>query len=223
MTAAPTTSDSPLLFEPEPLAPDFRFEERYWKTGLRHVAGVDEAGRGPLAGPVVAAAVILPQGCELPGLNDSKKLTAAAREALFEVVLAQAVATSVASVTAESIDATDIRKAALEAMRRAIHGLAIAAETALFDGRDIPPALTFPTPPQALIKGDCRSMSVAAASILAKVSRDRMMRRLGPHHPGYGLEKHMGYACAAHRDAIGALGGVARVHRFSFSPLRRTA
>lgn len=221
MTAASTSPDSSLLFEPEPLCPDYRLEQRHWRSGIRYIAGVDEAGRGPLAGPVVAAAVILPDGdCDIPGLNDSKKLTANEREALYEVVLDKALAASVASATAESIDASDIRKATLEAMCRAVRSLAIVAETALIDGRDVPPDLILATPAQAVIKGDCRSMSVAAASILAKVTRDRMMRRVGQHHPGYGLEKHMGYASAAHREAIGLLGGVKRIHRFSFSPFR---
>jgi ribonuclease HII len=204
-----------------PAFPDFRFEDEYWRTGCRHVAGVDEAGRGPLAGPVVAAAVILDREFGAAGLTDSKKLSAKARDKLYEAIMRDACAVSVAGVCAVSIDGSDIRKASLLAMKRAVAGLATAAETALYDGRDIPPDSEFPFPPRAIVKGDNRSLSIAAASVVAKVTRDRMMTALGTVHPEYGFEKHMGYGAARHRATIGRIGGAARVHRFSFRPLRR--
>ncbi|QKV18933.1 ribonuclease HII [Oricola thermophila] len=222
MTATNASPDSllPLDGIDEPGFPDFRFEEHYWKQGLRHVAGVDEAGRGPLAGPVVAAAVILSPDRVPSGLNDSKKLTARKRERLHGEIMDAALAVSVASLSAESIDAGNILRASLEAMRRAIAALAIRAECALVDGRDVPPGLTLAAPPRAIIRGDGRSLSIAAASVVAKVTRDRMMAGLGPHHPQYGLERHMGYGSKAHREAIGIHGGIRRVHRFTFAPLK---
>ena len=222
MTATRTPPDSLFAFGEleEPACPDFRFEEYYWNAGHRLVAGVDEAGRGPLAGPVVAAAVILGPDFAGQGLNDSKKLTAAARDALYSAILASARAVSVASICAQSIDRSDIRKASLAAMRHAVYGLCIGADTALFDGRDIPSGLRFRVPPRAIVKGDGRSLSIAAASVVAKVTRDRMMKRLGSRHDGYGLEQHMGYGSSRHREAIRAEGGIARVHRFTFSPLK---
>lgn len=186
--------------------------------GHHHVAGMDEAGRGPLAGPVVAAAVILDPGDLPEGLDDSKRLKASAREKLFDTILAKSLAVAVCSVSAEEIDRTDIRKASLAGMARAAHALAVAPGYALADGRDVPEDL--PCPGRALIKGDQRSMSIAAASIVAKVMRDRMMAQAGATHPAYGLESHAGYGTAAHRDAIAAHGGVARLHRFSFAPLK---
>lgn len=204
----------------DPALPDFRFETSYWKEGFAHVAGVDEAGRGPLAGPVVAAAVILSPDCRIDGLNDSKKLTATKRDRLYEEVMDRALAVSVTSICAESIDASNILRASLEAMRQAVNGLSVAADSALIDGRDVPPGLQLRAAPRAVVRGDSRSLSIAAASVIAKVTRDRMLMRLGPHHPQYGLERHMGYGSKAHREAIGDHGGVARVHRFTFSPLK---
>lgn len=218
-----TPSDSlllPLDGLDMPVIPDFRLERLYWQDGHRHVAGVDEAGRGPLAGPVVAAAVILDPERVPDGLNDSKKLTAKVRERLHDEVMASAFAVSVTGLCPESIDASDILRASLTAMRLAVTGLAIAADSALFDGRDVPTGLAFRVPPKAVIKGDGRSLSIAAASVVAKVTRDRMMMRLGSCHPHYGMERHMGYGSQAHRDAIGLHGGVHRIHRFSFSPLK---
>jgi len=221
-----TPSDSLLLpFDglDMPAVPDFRLERLYWQNGHRLIAGVDEAGRGPLAGPVVAAAVILDPERVPDGLNDSKKLTAKVRDRLYDEVMANALAVSVTGLCAESIDASDILRASLTAMRLAVTGLAAAPDSALFDGRDVPAGLTFPEPPKAVIKGDGRSLSIAAASVIAKVTRDRMMQRLGICHPQYGIERHMGYGSKAHRDAIGLHGGVRRVHRFSFSPLKPRA
>ena len=188
------------------------------KDGQWPVAGLDEAGRGPLAGPVVAAAVILDPKRIPKGLDDSKRLVHEEREALFEKILKTALAISMASVSAEGIDGSDILRASLEAMRRAACGLSIAPKLALADGRDVPPGL--PCMGKALIKGDQRSQSIAAASIVAKVMRDRMMTGCGHTDARYGFEVHMGYATVRHREAIGLHGPSARLHRISFSPFR---
>ena len=214
---ARTRSDSPPLFECME-KPDFAFEKQAIVAGRWPVAGLDEAGRGPLAGPVVAAAVILNPKRIPKGLDDSKRLTALQREALFDIILKQALGISVASVCAEGIDRSDIRKASLEAMRRALNGLPVVPLSALADGRDVPPGL--PCPCTALIKGDQRSQSIAAASIVAKVMRDRMMQGCGKAHTHYGLDVHMGYATERHRAAIEIHGPVTRLHRLSFSPFR---
>ncbi|MER8910485.1 ribonuclease HII [Mesorhizobium sp. M0854] len=210
-------SDSPLLFEIVE-KPDFSFETRAMAEGLWPVAGMDEAGRGPLAGPVVAAAVVLDPANIPDGLDDSKRLTHLQREALFLKILGSALAVSMASVSAEGIDASNILKASLEAMRRAVAALSIRPKLALADGRDVPPGL--PCEGKALIKGDQRSQSIAAASIVAKVMRDRMMCGCGSHHARYGFELHMGYATVRHRTAIDLHGPVARLHRASFAPFR---
>lgn len=210
-------ADSPRLFD-LPLKPDFSEEIRLLSRGMLHIVGIDEAGRGPLAGPVVAAAVVLDQHNLPTGLDDSKRLTAIKREALFDTILQSALAVSVASLSARSIDNSDIRKAALEAMRRAVAGLNIDACHALIDGRDVPPGL--PCPGSALIKGDQRSVSIAAASIIAKVTRDRMMFRAGHAYPAYGLELHAGYGTAKHRAAIESHGPVEALHRYTFSPVK---
>lgn len=194
--------------------PDFSRETALLRAGRTPVAGVDEAGRGPLAGPVVAAAVVLDPDRIPDGLNDSKQLTADRREALFEMIVATA-DVAVASVSAASIDATDIRRATLEAMRRAVAGLRRAPVHLLVDGRDLPPC---PVPGDAVIRGDGLVLSIAAASIVAKVTRDRLMSRLGRHYPGYGFERHAGYATAVHRDAIRVL-GPCPFHRLTFGPL----
>lgn len=191
------------------------------RDGLWPVVGLDEAGRGPLAGPVMAAAVILDPKRIPKGLDDSKRLDAEARETLFITILEKALAVSFASVCAHSIDLSDIRKASLEAMRRAVLGLSIQPLHALIDGVDVPPGL--PCPGRALIKGDQRSQSVAAASIVAKVVRDRIMTTCGQRDPRYGFEAHMGYATERHRLAIASAGPVARLHRMSFSPFRLDA
>lgn len=198
--------------------PDFSLEleaksNRYWPC-----AGVDEAGRGPLAGPVVASAVILNPNNIPPGLDDSKRLNAAKREMLFQQIAATALAISVASSCAEEIDGTDIRKATLNAMSRAVGGLSLAPGMVLVDGRDVPDAL--PCPAQALIRGDGRSQSIAAASIIAKVLRDRMMVCAGRTHSAYGFHAHAGYGTAAHRATIASRGGIPRLHRYSFAPLK---
>ncbi len=188
------------------------------RSGVQHVVGIDEAGRGPLAGPVVAAAVILNPKKIPDGLDDSKRLTAQRREELFELITGSALACAVASISAPAIDASDILRAALEAMRRAVCGLAIVPGHALIDGRDVAPGL--PCEATALIKGDQRSVSIAAASILAKVTRDRMMAQTGKYFPLYGLESHAGYGTEFHRNAMEIHGPVVGLHRFSFSPLK---
>jgi ribonuclease HII len=185
-------------------------------AGARFVAGVDEVGVGPLAGPVVAAAVVLPERIDLPGLDDSKRLPRAARERLAAAIRAQAVACAVAEVSAAEIDAQDILRAAQEAMRRAVAALPVRPDHALVDGRAVP-GLACPQTP--LVGGDARDASIAAASIVAKVHRDARMRELDRGHPGYGLARHMGYPTAAHLAALRRL-GPSPIHRLSFAPVR---
>jgi ribonuclease HII len=184
------------------------------------IAGVDEVGRGPLAGPVVAAAVIFPHDIsddDFPiGLGDSKKLSPIQRENAFEAILACA-HVSIATLPASAIDESNIRLASLEAMRRACMGLSVTPDMVLVDGRDIPPLL--PMPAKAIIKGDAHIASIAAASIVAKVMRDRMMHTLAKIYPVYGFERHAGYGTAFHRDALLSHGPCPE-HRFSFAPLK---
>jgi ribonuclease HII len=201
-----------------PVRPDFSFENDARREGRWPVAGTDEAGRGPLAGPVVAAAVILDPNDIPDGLDDSKRLDHPAREAVFAEIVARAVAVSFSSVSALSIDAGDIRKASLEAMRRAVATLCVPPLLVLADGRDVPPGLACLG--RAVVKGDQRSQSIAAASIVAKVVRDRMMQRAGACDLRYGFEVHMGYATPGHRSAIEVHGPVTRLHRMSFAPFR---
>jgi ribonuclease HII len=210
-------SDSPPLFEIV-IKPDFLSERRAIRSGEWPVVGLDEAGRGPLAGPVVAAAVILNPKRIPQGLDDSKRLTAEEREELFAKILKTALAVSFASCSAETIDGINILRASLEAMRRATLGLSLTPKLALIDGRDVPPGL--PCPGRALVKGDQRSKSIAAASIVAKVMRDRMMCGCGRSDLRYGFESHMGYATERHRAAIGEHGAIPRLHRVSFAPFR---
>jgi ribonuclease HII len=184
-------------------------------AGARIVAGVDEAGVGPLAGPVVAAAVVLPQRVDLPGLDDSKRLSPAARERLAVAIRSQALACAVAEVSPAEIDARDVLRAAQEAMRRALAALALRPDHALVDGRPLPGLGCAQT---AIPGGDARDASIAAASIVAKVHRDARMRELDRAHPGYGLAVHMGYPTAAHLAALRRL-GPSPVHRRSFAPV----
>lgn len=197
--------------------PDFRMERRLLKGGVWPVAGVDEAGRGPLAGPVAAAAVILdPQN--LPrGVNDSKQLAPDMREKLFEAIMARALAVAVGFASAAEIDAVNIRQATFRAMRRALAALAAAPAYVLIDGNDLAPHLACPG--ETIVKGDGAILSVAAASIIAKVARDRLMRRLCAVHPAYGFSRHVGYATAAHLAAI-ERHGPCPFHRLSFRPFR---
>ncbi|AGB70248.1 ribonuclease HII [Rhizobium tropici CIAT 899] len=214
-----TSPDSPMLFEEAALVPTFELELIARRAGHWPVAGADEAGRGPLAGPVVAAAVILDAERIPAGLNDSKQLTAARREELFVEILATATV-SIASSSAGRIDTTDIRKASLDAMRRAICGLAVPASYVLTDGLDVPAGLACPG--KAVVKGDARSFSIAAASIVAKVTRDRMMARAGIVFPAYGFAAHAGYGTPQHRAGIEEH-GPCPLHRMSFRPLRKEA
>ena len=200
-----------------PEKPHFRFERRLIKKAQWPVAGIDEAGRGPLAGPVAAAAVIL--DCDnLPvGLDDSKALTPQERGALYEEIIAKALAVGVAFASAQEIDRVNIRQATFLAMRRSLAALSIRPIYALVDGNDLPPGLCCAA--ETIVKGDAISQSIAAASIVAKVTRDRLMHRLHAHHPIYGFAEHVGYATPAHLAAIAAH-GPSPFHRLSFSPFR---
>jgi len=206
------------LFDDQVLS-TLHFEQRLADQGRRAVAGVDEAGRGPLAGPVVAAAVILPEQFDLPGLTDSKLLSEKARATLFPRIRRQARAVGVGIVDATEIDRINILQATLKAMTLAIGRLRIPADALLVDG--ITP-VPLPLPQQTLKKGDSRSLSIAAASVVAKVVRDRMMEGYEHRYPGYGLGGHKGYGSAAHREAI-ALLGPSPVHRISFRGVREHA
>jgi ribonuclease HII len=198
--------------------PTFTLEARAIAQGFAPVAGVDEAGRGPLAGPVVAAAVILDPDAIPPGLADSKLLDEPRREALYEAVMVTALAAAVASAPPARIDATDIRKATLHAMAQAIRGLALPARHVLVDGRDVPP-LPLGVTGEAIVDGDALVLSIAAASILAKVHRDRLMRHVDRAAPGYGFALHKGYGTRAHREAILRLGASPH-HRMTFGSLK---
>ena len=182
------------------------------------VAGVDEAGRGPLAGPVACAAVILNPEKSIRGLADSKKLSAARREELFPVIQRDALAWHIVFIEAEDIDRLNILQATMEGMRRAICGLSIAARHALIDGNRIP--MNLPCPAEALVNGDDREPAIMAASILAKVSRDRHMQGLHAEYPDYGFAAHKGYPTADHLAALQRLGPCPQ-HRRSFAPVRR--
>ena len=179
--------------------PDYRIEQEWIDRGYTYVCGIDEAGRGPLCGPVVAAACILPMGLVIDGLNDSKKLSAKRREQLYDIIREQAIAYAIAEGTVEEINATNILEADLLAMRRAIAALPVPAEVALIDGNI---SRDFPSPAQAVVKGDAISMSIAAASILAKVYRDRLCMELDAQYPQYGIAKHKGYGTKDHMAAL---------------------
>ena len=191
------------------------YEYELWanEQGYQVVCGVDEAGRGPLAGPVCAAAVILPDGLEIEGLNDSKKLSEKKRDALFDVIKEQAVAYSIAFATVEEIEEHNILQATFMAMTRAVEGLSVPAEFVLIDGNKIPPQLKIPA--KDVVGGDAISASIAAASILAKVTRDRYMVEMEERYPGYDFIKHKGYGTKVHREALQTL-GPSPIHRMSF-------
>jgi ribonuclease HII len=195
--------------------PDFQVERNLLERGIWPVAGIDEAGRGPLAGPVAAAAVIL-DPCKLPrGLNDSKRLTPRERERLYEEIMLHAMAVAVAFASAPEIDRINIRQATFSAMRRALIALSVAPRHVLIDGNDLPPGLGLPA--ETIVKGDAAISSIAAASIVAKVTRDRLMRRLCSLYPAYRFSEHFGYGTPAHLAAI-ALHGTCPFHRLSFRP-----
>lgn len=186
------------------------------QSGIEHLAGVDEAGAGPLAGRVYAAAVILPQGVELPYLNDSKKVTPRRRDLLFDLIREQAVSYSVAWAEAEEIDQLDILNCRMLAMQRAIDGLEPAPQLVLVDGnRDHGSRCAITPPHQLVVKGDAHSASIAAASILAKVSRDRYMEEMAQAYPQYAFDKHKGYPTKLHYDLLREY-GPCPIHRRSF-------
>jgi ribonuclease HII len=193
----------------------FALEEAARARGALRIAGVDEVGRGPLFGPVVAAAVILAPGFQLRGLTDSKKLSEKKRLEFDPEIRSNAVAWAVAAVDAETIDRINIRQASLLAMQRAVRQLALSPDFLLIDGRD---SIDWPCPQQAVIHGDATSLSIAAASVLAKVHRDRLLVEFDSEFPGYGLARHKGYPCPAHLEALHLLGPTP-LHRKSFHPV----
>jgi ribonuclease HII len=197
----------------------WRLEEAARRRGAQRIAGIDEAGRGPLFGPVVAAAVILPRCCCLHGLTDSKKLTEKKRNELDGEIRASAVAWAIAAVDAETIDRMNIRRASLEAMRRAVEQLAPGPDYLLIDGRD---TIQWYGPQEAVAGGDARSLSIAAASVLAKVYRDRLVVELDVVFPGYGLARHKGYGTAEHLEVLARLGPTP-LHRKSYLPVAQAA
>ena len=198
--------------------PDFEYENRLVEKGISRIAGIDEAGRGSWAGPVVAAAVILDRenmsGALLTGLEDSKKLSASKRYALFEA-LQQSVECGVGIASVEEIDTVNILQATFLAMARAVESLSSPPEFALVDGNKVPPIFC---PAEAIVKGDSRSLSIAAASILAKVTRDRIMTKLSESHPGYAWENNMGYGTKAHQAGLERL-DITEHHRKSYKPI----
>ena len=191
---------------------DYTIENRLHNEGFSLICGVDEAGRGPLCGPVFAAACILPDGLVLEGLNDSKKLTPKKRDKLFDLICENAVAYCIASASVEEIDELNILEADLLAMRRAIDGLSVKADFALIDGNI---ARGFQIPARAVIGGDAKSPSIAAASILAKVARDRDCIDLDAKYPQYGIAKHKGYGTKQHMEALRTY-GPSPIHRKQF-------
>ena len=194
-------------------------EEAARGRGALRIAGIDEVGRGPLFGPVVAAAVILPKGCRLPGLTDSKKLSEKKRNEFDREIRLNAVAWAIAAVDAETIDRINIRRASLEAMRRAVAQLALSPDFLLIDGRD---TIEWDCQQQAVIQGDATSFSIAAASVLAKVHRDRLLVELDSEYPGYGLARHKGYCSPEHMAALELLGPTP-MHRKSYQPVAQAS
>ncbi|MBR4836012.1 MAG: ribonuclease HII [Clostridia bacterium] len=192
--------------------PTFEYEQKHYDEGYKAICGVDEAGRGPLCGPVVAAAVILPLGLEIEGLNDSKKLSEKKREALFDVICEKALAYAIAEASPAEIDEINILNASMLAMRRAVEALEIPADFALIDGNC---SRGFNIPTETVVKGDAKSYSIAAASILAKVTRDRGCMELDREYPEYGIAKHKGYPTKDHMDAVREH-GPAPIYRKSF-------
>ena len=191
---------------------DYEFENAALDEGFKTVCGIDEAGRGPLAGPVCAAAVILPLGLEIEGLNDSKKLSEKKREALYDIITEKAVAYSIALVDEKTIDEINILQATFKAMRNAVESLSVKPDIALIDGNQ-KPGLSIEQ--RTIVKGDAKSMSVAAASILAKVTRDRLMIKLDEEYPEYQFAKHKGYGTKLHYECLEKY-GVSPVHRRTF-------
>jgi ribonuclease HII len=193
----------------------WRLENAARRLGAQRIAGLDEVGRGPMFGPVVAAAVVFPERCRLRGLTDSKQLTQRQREAFEATIRRVAVAWAIAQVDVETIDRINIRRASLLAMKMAVERLAIAPDYLLIDGLD---TIEWPRPQQAVVDGDARSFSIAAASVLAKVHRDRLLVELDAVYPGYGLARHKGYCCPEHMQALARLGPTP-MHRKSYQPV----
>lgn len=188
------------------------YEEKHYSNGKKYIAGIDEVGRGPLAGPVCAAAVIMPEGLVIEGINDSKKLSEKKRELLYDEIIEKAVAWSVVFVDAEVIDEINIRKATHLAMEKAVEKLSVKPDILLVDGND---NISFDIPSEYIIKGDAKSHSIAAASIIAKVTRDRYMVEMADVYPEYSFEKHKGYGTKVHMEAIREH-GICSIHRKSF-------
>lgn len=188
------------------------YENEARKKGYKFICGVDEAGRGPLAGPVCAAAVILPEGVVIDGVNDSKKLSEKKREALFEVICDSALAYSIVFADVAEIEEVNILRATMNAMKRAVESLDVKPDFAYIDGNTMP---SLEIDAECLVKGDAKSMSVACASILAKVSRDRLMLKFAEEFPQYGFEKHKGYGTKLHTEALKEY-GPCTIHRMSF-------
>jgi ribonuclease HII len=197
----------------------WKLEKAARKLGFLRIAGCDEVGRGPMFGPVVAAAVILAPRCRLDGLNDSKKLSEKKRNELDIEIRANAVVWAIAAVDSETIDRINIRQASLLAMRLAVQQLAVAPDYLLIDGVD---TIDWPSPQQSVIQGDGTSFSIAAASVLAKVYRDRLLVELDSQYPGYGLARHKGYCSAVHREALARLGPTP-LHRKSYNPVAQAS
>lgn len=193
--------------------PDYEFEKAALNSGFNIVCGVDEAGRGPLAGPVCAAAVILAPDTVIEGLDDSKKLSEKKREMLFDVITEKAISFSVAYGTLEEIESLNILEATFLAMSRAIDGLSVKPRFALIDGNRVPKNIKIPC--ETIVKGDSKSMSVAAASVLAKVTRDRLMLDFDSKYPQYDFKKHKGYGTKEHTELIRKY-GPCEIHRLSF-------
>jgi ribonuclease HII len=193
----------------------WKLERAARREGALRIAGLDEVGRGPMFGPVVAAAVILPKGCPLDGLTDSKKLSEKLRNEFDRAIRANAIAWAIAAVDVETIDRINIRNASLLAMRRAVEQLPLSPDYLLVDGLD---TIDWPCPQQAVVQGDATSLSIAAASVLAKVYRDRLLVELDREYPGYGLARHKGYCSLEHLEALARLGPTPQ-HRKSYRPV----
>lgn len=197
---------------PDPLPDNLEVEHILWQEGIRNIAGIDEAGRGPLAGPVVAAAVIFEPYYHIEGVTDSKKLSAKQREHFFEIITQNALSYGVGIVDNREIDRINIRRATFKAMRIAIGSLKINPQYLLIDGEELPDKIY---PQEAIVKGDVRCFTIAAASIIAKVTRDRMLIEYDQQYPQYGFSRHKGYGTAFHREMIKKL-GPCPLHRRSF-------
>ncbi len=193
--------------------PDYLIEKEIIESGKKIVAGVDEAGRGPLAGPVCAAAVILPVDLEIEGLNDSKKLSEKKREKLYDIIIDKAVAYDIQLVDNEIIDEINILQATMLAMTNAVNSLSVKPDFVIIDGNRLPEQLEIPA--KAVVKGDAKSMSIAAASILAKVTRDRLMLELAKEYPEYEFERHKGYGTKLHCEKLCEF-GPCKIHRKTF-------